>query len=42
MYKENQGFIDIINKLNRENSDYIMIKIPETTIHTNKLNLRIG
>ena len=37
--KENQGFIDIINKLNRENSDYIMIKNPETTIHTNKLNL---
>jgi len=31
--KENQGFIDIINKLNRENSDYIMIKNPETTIH---------
>ena len=37
--KENQGFIEIINKLNRENSDYIMIKNPECIIHTNKLNL---
>tara|TARA_B100001248_G_scaffold230471_1_gene190402 strand:- start:5303 stop:6319 length:1017 start_codon:yes stop_codon:yes gene_type:complete len=37
--KENRGFIEIINKLNRENSDYIMIKNPECIIHTNKLNL---
>jgi len=31
--KENQGFIEIINKLNKENSDYIMIEKPDTTIH---------
>jgi len=31
--KENQGFIDIINKLNRENNDYIMINKPDIIIH---------
>ena len=33
LVKETQGFIEIIQKLNRENSDYIMINKPDTTIH---------
>ena len=31
--KENDEFIEIIQRLTRENSDYIMINKPETTIH---------
>ena len=31
--KETQDFIEMIQKLNRENSDYIMINKPDTTIH---------
>ena len=31
--KENTKFIEIIQRLNRDNSDYIMIKKPDTTIH---------
>ena len=33
--KENQDFIEMINKLNRVDNDYIMIKNPENTIHKN-------
>ena len=33
LVKETQGFIEIIQRLNRENSDYIMINKPDTTIH---------
>ena len=33
LVKETQDFIEMIQKLNRENSDYIMINNPDTTIH---------
>ncbi len=33
LVKENSNFIEIIQRLNKENSDYIMIEKPDTTIH---------
>lgn len=33
LVKETQDFIEMIQKLNRENIDYIMINKPDTTIH---------
>jgi len=39
LIQENKEFIDMIIKLRKPNTDYIMIKDPKIVIHTDKLNI---